>query len=723
MKKLLQNNSNILIGLSIGLIVAIVIILANFLSLLDMYELKTVDARFKMLHSYRNQPSKDIIVVGIDDISVATIGRWPWKREEHAKIVNFLNLYGAKAIFYDIFFSYRDKDHLQSDQKFIESIKNAKNAYLAGKYIPISQNLQDDIQIVEKDKFMKKFALNTVDITARDASEVVPKGKEVAYEIPFYELASVTKRIGPVHVGSNEDGIIRYQFPVYKYKGDYYPGLSFGLTMDLLNINTLYNYKTKGYLLGDTLIPLDEQGRMIVNWYGKYDKQKEFVPTYEQWSAWRFIESYESLEKASKACGLTIVEFKQLIDKINQYKNEEDIPNELWQYIEKIPEDFELSFEGWDPAELFKDKIILIGVASTSTTVRDIISNPFLEELPGVFLHANVIDNILQKDFLSKVSFTHTNLIILFVAILSGLSVFGVRNSFIGVLSPILLAILYLATTIIAFTHFNLWMDIVYVESTIVITFAISSAVYYIIEGREKLKVRYALSNYLSPQIMTEVLSDPKKLNLGGSKRMLSILFTDIKGFTNISETSNPEEVVSMLNEYFTAMVEIIFKNKGTFDKFIGDAIMAFWNAPLDIEDHAFLAVKTAIDMTEELQRLREKWKSQGKQEIDIRIGVNTAEVTVGNIGSDKIKDYTIIGDGVNLASRIEGLNKEYNTRIMISEYTYELVKDKINTRYLDTTKVKGKEQPVKVYEVLGLKTKGEELCQNQQEFSRSSLV
>ncbi|OGI05325.1 MAG: hypothetical protein A2104_01310 [Candidatus Melainabacteria bacterium GWF2_32_7] len=715
MKKMLKNNSNIFIGLSIGLIVALIMILANYLSLLDLYELKTLDTRFKMLHSYRHQPSKDIVVVGIDDISVANIGRWPWKREEHAKIVNFLNLYGAKVIFYDIFFSYRDKEHPESDEKFIEAIKNTKNAYLAGKYIPINQDLQDDIQIKEKDKFMKKFAINTVKIRARDASEVIPKGKEVAYEIPFYELANVTKRIGPVHVGSNEDGIIRYQFPVYKYKEDYYPSLSFGLTMDLLNLNTLYNIKNKGYLLGDTIIPLDEKDRVIVNWYGRYDQnKKEFIPAYEQWSAWRFIESYDNLEKASKACGLTIEEFKKLIDKINQYQNEEEIPDDLLKYIEKIPEDFELMFEGWDPAELFKDKIILIGVASTSTTVRDIISNPFLEEQPGVFLHANVIDNILHKDFLSKENYTHTSLIILLLGILSSLSVFGFRNSIIGVISPIILAIFYLATTVIAFIHFNLWMDIVYTESAIIITFAISSAIYYIIEGREKLKVKYALSNYLSPQIMNEVLSDPRKLNLGGSKRELSILFTDIRGFTNISEHSDPQEVVSMLNEYFTAMVEIIFNNKGTFDKFIGDAIMAFWNAPVEIKDHAFLAVKTAIDMTEKLQELREKWRSEGKEEIDIRIGINTAEVTVGNIGSDKIKDYTIIGDGVNLASRLEGLNNEYDTRIMISEYTYELVKDKINAKYIDTTKVKGKENPVKVYEVLSLKTKGEELCQNQ---------
>ncbi|MFH0701994.1 MAG: adenylate/guanylate cyclase domain-containing protein [bacterium] len=721
MKKFLRekiNKHNISLGVLIALIVAFVMIAIHQFGLLDQFEIKTLDARFQNLNSFRQKPSNKIIILGIDDISVAKIGRWPWKRSEHAKIIDFLNLYGAKAIFYDIFFSYRDKDHPKSDQKFINSVKNAKNVYLAGKFIPISQNLQDDIQITAKDKFMKRFALDVKDdIPAREAVNMVSEGQEVAYEIPFYELASVAKKIGPVHVGKSEDGITRYQELVYKYKNDYYPSLSFGLAMDLLNIDKLSDWKNKGYLLDYTKIPLDEKDRMVVNWHGGYDNgRKNFKLPYEQYSAWKFIESYDQMEKTSKACGISIQKLKQILDEIFMYQERnEEIPDSLWEYVEKFPEDFELKFDGYNPTDLFRDKVILIGVASTSTTVRDVISTSLNQDIPGVYLHANVLDSILDYNFLAKLRLNNTlfSLIIILVSIFSGLSVFGIRNSIAGVIYPVIFALLYLFLAIFIFAKYNIWIDIVYTETTIITTFAISSAVYYILEGKDKQKVKKAMSNYLAPQIMEEVLSDPSKLNLGGSKRVLSILFSDIRGFTTISENLDPHEVVSMLNEYLSAMVEVIFRNKGTLDKFIGDAIMAFWNAPVEIEDHAFLAVKTAVEMLEELEKLREKWTQQGRILIDIGVGINTADVTVGNIGSDKIKDYTIIGDGVNLASRLESANKEYSTRIIISEFTYEKVKDKVNVRYLDSKKVKGKDKAVEIYEVISLRKEGDELCQN----------
>ena len=216
------------------------------------------------------------------------------------------------------------------------------------------------------------------------------------------------------------------------------------------------------------------------------------------------------------------------------------------------------------------------------------------------------------------------------------------------------------------------------------------------------------MSSYISPQIMDEILSDPKKLNLGGTKKELTILFSDVRGFTTLSENAEPEEVVKMLNEYFSAMVEVIFRNNGTVDKFIGDAIMAFWNAPLPIEDHAYLSVKTAVEMLEALEKLKEKWEKENKTGIDIGIGINTADVTIGNIGSEKIKDYTIIGDGVNTASRLESATKEYNAKIIISETTYEKVKDKVIANYRGESKLKGKDKLIKVYEVVGLVKQGE---------------
>jgi adenylate cyclase len=207
---------------------------------------------------------------------------------------------------------------------------------------------------------------------------------------------------------------------------------------------------------------------------------------------------------------------------------------------------------------------------------------------------------------------------------------------------------------------------------------------------------------YVSPQILDHILAHPEKVRLGGERRDLTILFSDIRGFTSISEASQPEEVVEMLNEYLTRMVDILLKHGGTLDKFIGDAVMGFWNAPADDPDHARHAVACAVEMIEETARLREQWEGEGKAPIRIGIGVNTGEAVAGNIGSERVFGYTVIGDAVNLASRLESKNKDYVTEIIISESTLERMGEGFETVYLDDVKVKGKEKAVKIYEVKG---------------------
>jgi adenylate cyclase len=196
------------------------------------------------------------------------------------------------------------------------------------------------------------------------------------------------------------------------------------------------------------------------------------------------------------------------------------------------------------------------------------------------------------------------------------------------------------------------------------------------------------------------VLAHPEKVHLGGERRELSILFSDIRGFTSISEANEPEEVVEMLNEYLTRMVDILLAHGGTLDKFIGDAVMGFWNAPAPDPNHAQHAVACAVEMVEETARLRAEWEASGKASIRIGVGVNTGEAVAGNIGSERVFGYTVIGDAVNLASRLESKNKDYVTEIIISEFTMARIGGDFQTVYLDEVKVKGKEKAVKIYEV-----------------------
>jgi adenylate cyclase len=223
----------------------------------------------------------------------------------------------------------------------------------------------------------------------------------------------------------------------------------------------------------------------------------------------------------------------------------------------------------------------------------------------------------------------------------------------------------------------------------------------YVTEEREKKKIRGAFQYYLTASVVNEILKDPSKLKLGGDKKHLSVMFSDIRGFTSIAEKLSPEELVKLLNEYLTAMTDIVFKYDGLLDKYIGDAIMAVFGAPLDQPDHAFRACRTALEMMSELRRLREKWAAEGRPDVNIGVGINSGDMVVGNMGSEMRFDYTVMGDSVNLASRLEGINKEYGTNIILSEFTYEIVKDDFTCRQIDAVRVKGKKLPVRIFELI----------------------
>jgi adenylate cyclase len=274
-------------------------------------------------------------------------------------------------------------------------------------------------------------------------------------------------------------------------------------------------------------------------------------------------------------------------------------------------------------------------------------------------------------------------------------------------LSLFIIAAFVIGNTLI-FSQFNIWLNVIYPVLTMMTIYLGITIYRYVTEEREKKKIRGAFQYYLTASVINEMLKDPTKLKLGGDKKDLSVLFSDIRGFTTISEKMTPEELVHLLNEYLTAMTNVVFHHDGLLDKYMGDAIMAVFGAPLDQPDHALRACRTALDMMGELKKLQIKWSEEGRPVLDIGIGINTGDMVVGNMGSEMRFDYTVMGDSVNLGSRLEGINKEYGTNIIISEYTYDAVKDNLFCRELDAVKVKGKKLPVRIYELLGERTDGE---------------
>ncbi|QQG39169.1 MAG: adenylate/guanylate cyclase domain-containing protein [Candidatus Woesearchaeota archaeon] len=357
---------------------------------------------------------------------------------------------------------------------------------------------------------------------------------------------------------------------------------------------------------------------------------------------------------------------------------------------------------------LFKGKVVLIG--STAPDLHDdhLVPTSKGKRMAGVEVHANTLQTMLNGNFLEQEANILVIISMFLAAVIVGL-VFFFANTWIAFIITLILMISYIFAAILFFNK-GILINLVYAPLAFFITNITSVATLYIGERKEKMKVLSAFEKYVSPILLNDILRKTGELKLGGDKATITILFSDIRGFTTFSEQMKPEDLVEVLNEYLTEMTNVIMNNKGLVDKYIGDAIMAFWGAPLKEKDHAALACTSALEMIKALENLNKKFKSEGKHQLDIGIGLNTGEAIVGNMGSEKRFDYTAIGDSVNLGSRLEGITKFYGVKIIISESVYEEVKDKFFMRELDYVSVKGKKKPIKIYGLMNyIKNESEE--------------
>jgi adenylate cyclase len=345
----------------------------------------------------------------------------------------------------------------------------------------------------------------------------------------------------------------------------------------------------------------------------------------------------------------------------------------------------------------FRNKIVLIGF--TAAGLLDLRATPLSPTSAGVEIHANALDNLLNSDFDVVVDRWLVFPAIALLAALLGVALESIRKQLAAGVVAIAFIIGALAI-VYASAHAGWILPAFGTIASLALTYVAITVINFVAEQKQTAVLRTTFGRYVSPQILDHILAHPERVELGGERRDLTILFSDIRGFTSISEASEPEQVVEMLNEYLTRMVEILLDHGGTLDKFIGDAVMGFWNAPAADPDHPQHAVACAIEMIRETAKIRERWTAEGKAAIRIGIGINTGEAVVGNIGAEKVFGYTVIGDAVNLASRLEGKNKDYGTEIIISEFTLERIGSAFETVYLDEVKVKGKEKAVKIYEV-----------------------
>lgn len=662
-----------LAGVLVGLLAAAIVLTVDqiFTALggragvhpLETTELKTYDWRLSAT-ARPETARKDIALIEIDEYSLRNlqpyVGRWPWPRAIHAELLDYLARAPPKVIGYDVNFAEPDTRRgfdfgpavitgEESDEALIKSVKSAGNLILLtdatyraaeGKSAPFAD---------------PGFTLCGPGIVERLV--VFP---------PFPALAATGSSLGHNLFEIDPDGILRHSVPFVRTGDRLLP--SFGLAAAV---------RAAGIRPGD--VSLEGEVLKVA------DRQMPLM--------WRHVRSQTGIESSL----WSLVNYRApafLSDlKTRPYASYSffDLLNSEEQIRANVKPDV-------DPA-VFRDTIVFVGV--TASGLFDVFQTPFASaRMPGIQIHAAVADDLLSNRFMKPSG----NGVRVATVVASGLLV-----GFVSTLLPawwatgativFIAAFGWIATQLFAGGY---WLNLS--QPVLASTAALFGGVayQYFVEGREKRKMKRLFGQYVSKDVYDQLVANPELARLGGHRRDMTVLFSDIRGFTTLSEKGQPEDVVQTLNEYFTRMVHLVFLHKGTLDKFVGDMVMALFGAPLSDPRHADHAVEAALDMVAELGKLNQKWQAAGRPELDIGIGINTGPMIAGNIGSEAIMSYTVIGDAVNLGSRLESLNKQYGTRIIISDATRQQLTGNYLFRPLGDVVVKGKTKAVAIFEVVG---------------------
>ncbi|MDH3393976.1 MAG: adenylate/guanylate cyclase domain-containing protein, partial [Desulfobulbaceae bacterium] len=631
---------------------------------------RIVDAMF--LWRGTQKTTQSVVIVDINEKSLKELGQWPWPRDTVAKLVSNLQAGGAKVVGFDIVFAEPDRT---SPKRFVDQLETLLHETIPDKTLQRIQNdpsIDHDI-ILGKAVSAGHTALGYVFQTTND-------GLKSGFEQPF--PASII-RVSPATVAYDQLALIKaYRaiinvadvsqaetegfFNVFPDAAGTVRRVPLVMSMDGIPYTSLaLEMLRMGMGTENVLLHASKQVRQNQRGLLGVSIGKKYIPTDDQ--------------------GQTTVNFRG--------------PSKTFQYISAI------DIINGSQINQVRDKYVLIGTSAAG--LLDLRATPFSNVFPGVEVHANVIDNALAGDQFVYDALTEIGITYLLI-IFGGLFL----SALLAYSSPLaggLGGFLLIEATVIGnyqlFFLQNQIIGVTYPLLTIATIFPVVTLFNYFFEGREKRFISHAFGHYVSPQVVNKLVANPEGLGLAGEEKNLSVLFSDIRGFTTISESMTSAQLAIFMNQYLSAMSSVIMDFGGTVDKFIGDAIMAIWGAPLDDPDHAANAVRTAMGMMNSLHKKRLEWEAQGLPAIDIGIGINTGIMSVGNFGSDERFDYTVLGDAVNLGARLEGSNKEYGTNIIISEYTLKEIGDRFFCRFLDRVKVKGKLEPVTIYEPL---TEGE---------------
>ena len=644
-------------------------------NLTEFMELKLYDLKFRFRGS--QPPSSEVVILAIDDDSVKKVGRWPWSRNDLARLIKLVKAAGPKVLALDIIFAEKqetgalkavtglrqeftrkglaspgiisllaeEERRADVDRQLAEAIKAGPPTILGFYFRAVGGTAGAVTQErLMGANFVQASTYNLVRLLDTKPSEVPLMGA-AGVELNLPEITEAAAGNGFFNMVPDVDGTIRWFLLTILYGSDFFApeGLvalhhyqgrpPLALTLSHLGVEEIR--------LGRQEIPVDPHGRVLINFRGPTGT----IPTYS-------------------AAAL---------------------------------------LDGRLPGQVLKDKIVLVG--ATATGIYDLRVTPFSGIYPGVEVQATAIDNLLKHDLISysRYGLLRMLLIILGLGVLLGVLLRRLSAVW-GFIAALGILSVFTGLNYLLFSRLNVYLELFYPLLGITLIYVGISLQKFLAEERERLRVRKAFESYVAPAVVQEMLKHPEQLRLGGERREITLLFTDIRGFTSISEKleKEPQSLVGMLHDFLNPMSNIIINHGGTIDKYMGDAIMALFGAPLVQPEHARLACRAALDMTVALKNLNVHWQSLGRPVLRIGVGINSGPVTVGNMGSDRLFDYTAIGDNVNLASRLEGLNKYYGTNILISQSTAQLIGDGFILREVDRVLVKGKAQAAGIFEVFG---------------------